>query len=218
MLISHTELVEEVVGKGYIEGVQPENINGSSIDIVLGDKILVEEIPEGRCPNCQSNANPFPDETKFHILHPWACHCGFLGKIVDFIEPVDFAKKQPLRMKEVDITDGFLLMPGQACLAHSVEKFHLPMHITAEYRLKSSQARVFLEHLHAGWCDPGWHGSVLTLEFVNLARFHPLILRAGDKCGQATFYKHDPVPEENSYAVKGQYNGDESVSQSKGAK
>ena len=76
---------------------------------------------------------------------------------------VSLRKRQPLRMNEVDITDSFIsLMPGMFALAQSEQVFHLPAHISCEYKLKSSMARIGLEHLNAGWCDAGWNGSVLT--------------------------------------------------------
>ena len=73
-------------------------------------------------------------------------------------------------------------------------------------------ARIGLEHLNAGWCDAGWTGSVLTLEFRNLTTFHEIELIYGDKIGQMVFFKHDPVEMDNSYAVKGRYNGLATVS------
>jgi deoxycytidine triphosphate deaminase len=120
-------------------------------------------------------------------------------------------------MQEIDISEEpFMLDPKRVCLAHSVELFYLPLDITAEYRLKSSLARAFLEHLTAVWCDPGWHGSSLTLELSNMTEFHRIPLSFGMKCGQVSFRRHAPVPEEKSYRLRGKYNETLSVSQSKG--
>lgn len=223
MLLSYNRLCQ-LVDDGVIQNVNPENINGSSIDIVMGNKILIEKFPECRCPVCGARGlttdpvKSFKEQRWHSKMTCFDTDCGYSGTLIDFVEPVDFAKKQPLSMQEIDITEGYIMYPGESVLAHSVEVFNLPHHITAEYRLKSSMARVFLEHLHAGWCDPGWHGSVLTLEFSNMSRFHPLILRAGEKCGQVMFYEHEEVPAERSYTYRGQYNGDTSVSGSKGVK
>jgi deoxycytidine triphosphate deaminase len=73
-------------------------------------------------------------------------------------------------------------------------------------------ARIGLEHLHAGHCDPGWNGSVLTLELVNLTQFHSIRIRPGDAIGQMIFYKVEEVSKEQSYSTVGRYNGDKSVS------
>jgi len=105
----------------------------------------------------------------------------------------------------------YMLKPTEFILAHSFEVFHLPDNISAEYKLKSSMARIGLEHLNAGWCDAGWNGSVLTLELKNMTRSHAIGLNYGDKIGQIVFFKHTPVPEDKSYAVRGRYNGDKTV-------
>lgn len=127
---------------------------------------------------------------------------------------VYLGSRQPLTMYKVDLDnfkDGYALQPGQFILASSEEVFNLPNHISAEYKLKSSMARVGLEHLNAGWCDAGWHGSVLTLELKNMTSVHQIIIKRGDKIGQMVFFKHDPVGLSLSYAVKGSYNNDKEV-------
>ena len=107
---------------------------------------------------------------------------------------------------------GIVLEPGEFILAHSVEKFYLPNNISAEYKLKSSMARIGLEHMNAGWCDAGWNDSVLTLEFKNMSRRHSILLRPGDAIGQLVFFQHEPVEDSASYATRGRYNKDKTVS------
>lgn len=99
------------------------------------------------------------------------------------------------------------MVPMSGVLAHTMEKFHLPDNIVAEYYLNSSLARNHLEHLHAGHCDPGFNNATLTLEFVNLNRFHTLRLRPGMRCGQVLLYRVEEVPKDRSYSVLGNYNG-----------
>jgi deoxycytidine triphosphate deaminase len=72
--------------------------------------------------------------------------------------------------------------------------------------------RIGLDHANAGWADPGWTGSVLTLELKNLTQETPIRLRPGDPIGQMVFFSCTSVPEDKSYAVRGRYNGDTSVS------
>lgn len=125
---------------------------------------------------------------------------------------VSLRERTRLNMGTFKIPDeGVLLHPGHFILAHSVQKFYLPPDLSAEYKLKSSMARIGLEHLNAGWCDAGWNDSCLTLELVNVSRFHSIRLHAGDRIGQMVFFMHEPVPEHASYATKGRYNGDHSV-------
>ena len=118
-------------------------------------------------------------------------------------------RKQPLFTEKRMLP--YTLLPGDFILAASVEIFNLPNNISAEYKLKSSMARIGLEHLNAGWCDAGWHGSCLTLELKNMTKHHAIELNYKDPIGQIVFFKHTPVPDDKSYAVRGRYNGDTSV-------
>jgi dCTP deaminase len=81
--------------------------------------------------------------------------------------------------------------------------------------LKSSRAREGLEHLMAGYCDPGWHGSVLTLELHNSRQLWPQLLWPGMKIGQMVFHRMSDLPL-RSYAQTGRYNGHATVHASKG--
>jgi dCTP deaminase len=104
----------------------------------------------------------------------------------------------------------YLLLPGEFCLAETVEEFCLPDDISAQFVLKSSRAREGLNHLLAGWCDPGWHGSKLTLEFKNERKHHPIELYPGMKVGQIVFHLMSNVPAK-SYAQTGHYNNHKTV-------
>jgi dCTP deaminase len=108
-----------------------------------------------------------------------------------------------------------VLNPGEFCLAQTQQVFNLPNDIAAIYVLKSSMARSGLNHLNAGYCDPGWNGSVLTLELVNHLHHHRWLIREGDPIGQMYFHRVTPVPADRSYAVRGRYNGDTAVSRIK---
>lgn len=110
---------------------------------------------------------------------------------------------------------GYTLRPGEFVLACSEQIFRIPNNIACEYKLKSSMARIGLNHALAGWCDPGWNGSVLTLELMNVTRHHSIVIRPGDRIGQMIFFNVRPVPPSASYEGKGRYNGDKSVSGAK---
>ena len=131
---------------------------------------------------------------------------------------VDLADKQVPAMREIDLVKAgyYDLAPGEFCLASSMESFYMPNDVAAVYKLKSSLARAGLNHALAGWADPGWNGSVLTLELSNGLRYHSLRLRPGMRIGQMVFWRGEEVPEHASYAVRGQYNGDVTVQASKG--
>ena len=131
--------------------------------------------------------------------------------------PVRLKDKEAPRMRQHDLVEGpYLLKPNEFVLAQTFETFNLPHDVSAEFKLKSSTARSGLTNALATWCDPGWHGSVLTLELKNYCQDHPLVLEAGLKVGQVIFYRSLPVPLERSYATRGQYNGDRTAQPSKG--
>ena len=132
---------------------------------------------------------------------------------------VDLARKEVPHMIPSEIgAGGFLLRPGEFCLAQTAERFNLPNDIGAEFRLKSGCARSGLDQALAVWCDPGWHGSVLTLELRNNLRSHALQLRRGMKIGQMVFWRGGLVPPHASYATRGQYNQDVVAQPSKGVR
>jgi dCTP deaminase len=143
---------------------------------------------------------------------------GILVERYQLTDPVvKLYDKQTPDMIAMDLTqEGFFLRPGQFILASTRETFNLPNNIAAEFKLKSSIARGGLNHLLAGYADPGWHGARLTLELKNNLQFHTLHLIPGMKIGQMIFYRVTPVPDESSYAVKGRYNQTTTVTGSKG--
>lgn len=98
-------------------------------------------------------------------------------------------------------------------LVDSLETFNLPDHITAQFKLKSSRAREGFSHPIAGFCDPGWHDSKLTMELFNVHPW-PIELYPGKRIGQIVFDWCNPP--KRSYAETGRYNGDRTVSASKG--
>lgn len=99
----------------------------------------------------------------------------------------------------------YMLKPGQFVLAETVEVFNLPTHIAAQFMLKSSRARSGLEHLMAGYCDPGWHGSALTMELHNSRQLHPIPLWPGMRIGQMVFHRMSAKPLK-PYDQTGRYN------------
>lgn len=129
---------------------------------------------------------------------------------------IDLAAKEPLPMRAVEIgDDGYVLRPGHFILAHSVEVFNLSDSVATSVYLKSSIARAGLNHLMAGWADPGFNGSVLTLEFHNVTPY-ALRLRRGMPIVQVVVWGCNVVPADRSYRTVGRYNGDMSVQASRG--
>lgn len=109
----------------------------------------------------------------------------------------------------------YLLVPGQFVLAETLETFNLPDWLCVEFKLKSSRAREGADHALAGFGDPGWHGSRLTMELKNNRQLHPIPLWPNMLIGQMVFRKMDAVPL-RSYALTGRYNNDQAVQASRG--
>ena len=136
----------------------------------------------------------------------------------DTFEDVDLIEKENIETVERNISDScYFLNPGEFILASTAEWFNLPDDIAALYVCKSSMARNGLNHLNAGFADPTWYGSKLTLELHNVTKRKTMILRPGMSIGQMLFFRcSGSVPEHVSYAKVGQYNNQQSVTASKG--
>jgi dCTP deaminase len=162
--------IAELCEQGMITPFDPVLLNPASLDVRLGDTILIE--------SCQGR------------------------QMVPY----------PLERHSED--DPFRLVPGQFALAETIETFHVPDDIVAQFVLKSSRAREGLEHLLAGFIDPGFHGSVLTLELHNSRQLHPVDLWPGMRIGQIVFQRVERP--RRSYRETGRYNGDVTVQESRG--
>ena len=86
--------------------------------------------------------------------------------------------------------DSFVIHPGEFCLGRTLEWVELPHDIVARIEGKSSLGRLgLIVHATAGFCDPGWKGT-LTLELNNLTRV-PIVLAPGLKIAQLSFMTLD---------------------------
>lgn len=186
-LLSYTELCE-LIERGVIEAPMC-NVNPASIEVTLGDYIMVEKKP--------------------------AWYQQFVNLIFGD-NAIRLYQKESINLERKYIGNGYVLKPGEFILASTVETFNLPNDIVAEYICKSSMCRNGLNHLLAGYADPGFHNSKLTLELKNESRYHDLMIMPTQKIGQLKMYRVNDVPEDKSYAVTGQYNNQDCVQESKG--
>jgi len=142
------------------------------------------------------------------LINPASLDLRLGGTIM--IESAEDLNMRPLSIADRTADDPYWLRPGQFILAETIERFNMPEDVAGLFFLKSSRAREGYEHSHAGYADPGWHGSVLTLELKNARQILPLPLYPGLKIGQVVFIRMSAMPE-LSYAVTGHYNGHDSV-------
>lgn len=129
-----------------------------------------------------------------------------LGNMI-MLESVESHKMIPLDISRYTKDHPYELVPGQFILADTIEIFNMPESIAGLFFLKSSRAREGYENLHAGYADPGWNGSTLTLELKNARQLQSLPIWPGLKIGQMVFFRMS-APPHNSYAVVGHYNAD----------
>jgi len=97
---------------------------------------------------------------------------------------------------KLDIThfceeNPWIMDPGQFLLVAMSEHVIVPHGLSSLFLLKSTQARKGMQHMFAGWIDPGWDG-VLTMELKNVNQFTPLPLWPGMPVGQL-IYLDTPV-------------------------
>lgn len=136
----------------------------------------------------------------------------------DPLPPVDLAKKQSIHWLEKTLADDecFELKPGAFVLGQTVEVFNLPDYIAGEFRLRSSMARNGLDQALAVWLDPGFKGSVLTIELRNNSQNQSVLLTPGMRVGQMIFYLCYPAPHSRSYSSIGRYNDSKTTTASRG--
>lgn len=152
---------------------------------------------------------PFDEE----LLNP-ASYDVTLGSYI-MIEMPETPEMLRISMEGHTADNPYPIHPGEFFLAETREIFNLPNHVGAQFVLKSSRAREGFDHAEAGWCDPGWYGSRLTMELCNQRRCHTLGIWPGMKIGQMKFLLVSGSVEK-SYAKTGRYNADLGVTASKG--
>jgi dCTP deaminase len=107
-------------------------------------------------------------------------------------EAIDLRDPPTNLTEEVKVEEGepFLIHPGEFCLGRTAEWVELPDDIVARIEGKSSLGRLgLIVHATAGFCDPGWRGT-LTLELNNLTRI-PIKLYPGILIAQLSFMTLD---------------------------
>ena len=169
MILCDTE-IHDLIQHGMVQHHQPELVNPASLDLRLGNLIMLES--------------------------------------------VESHQMIPLPINSYTAEHPYQLVPGQFILAQTVETFSMPEDIAGLFFLKSSRAREGYENLHAGYADPGWHGSALTLELKNARQLQPLPIYPGLKIGQMVFFRMSQRPT-LSYATVGHYNNDKLTTSSK---
>src|SRR5665213_2290993 len=154
---------------------------------VLSDGTIVQMVSEGRIkvePWDPGLVQPASVDLRlgdsFRVFH------NHRASAIDLRDPPDNLTE------EVVVPDGesFVIHPGEFCLGRTLEWVELPDDIVARIEGKSSLGRLgLIVHATAGFCDPGWKGT-LTLELNNLTRI-PIKLYPGLEIAQLSFMTLD---------------------------
>lgn len=188
MIVSGADL-RTMCREGVLTNVADKLFNGGSIDIECGRYYIKE------------------------------AKISFLRRILIRLGLAKYPEKSLLdktngRVMEIPAS-GIVLKPGESILLESRQMFNLPegsedsesKPIFAEYKLKSTMARNFVDAYNAGWCDAGWNNARLTIELRNCNRWHSIRITEGMRIGQMIFMRGTrAVDKELSYRTKGRYN------------
>ena|SRR5688572_2992867 len=154
---------------------------------VLSDGTIVRLINEGRIgidPWDPSQVQPASLDLRlgdsFRVFH------NHRASVIDLRDPPEGLTEEV----RIGPDEPFVIHPGEFCLGRTLERVELPDDIVARIEGRSSLGRLgLIVHATAGFCDPGWRGT-LTLEFNNLTRV-PIRLYAGLPIAQLSFMTLD---------------------------
>lgn len=183
---SNTE-IEEAIKKGHIvfHPFQPEHINGSSVDVTLGEYYYRTD----RRSESQTY-NPF-DEAEV------TRYFGEPQKAISHKEWCERSGQQPF--KNIPLKhDVIVLEPGERILAHTHEFIGIKPPGTTSMQSRSTWGRNGVAVcFDAGWGDPGYINR-WTMEIYNLNQRHSVVLPVGERIAQIVFQHTGDVSGEYS--------------------
>jgi len=162
-------------------------VNDAPATSVLSDGTIMRLVHEGRIkvdPWDESMVQPASVDLRlgdsFRVFH------NYRVTSIDLRDPPRNLTEQV----KVPPEEPFVIHPGEFALGATLERVELPDHIVARVEGKSSLGRLgLIVHATAGFCDPGWKGT-LTLELANLTRV-PIMLYSGLAIAQLSFMALD---------------------------
>lgn len=121
---------------------------------------------------------------------------------------VDLTMKETpslVKMKKSD-EGKYYIFPNMFFLASTQGVCNFPNWLSAIVELRSSTGRIAINHMKAGWIDPGFSSANITLEFKNESP-HTYLISSNCCFIQLCFHKSYPVSKKYDYRTKGSYNG-----------
>lgn len=195
MLLSINPIQDEMrKGNIVILPFQEENLGSASYDLTLG-RWFYRETPALPGRNIYNMYDPD------HVNRVWR-HAE------QAITHADWLKCHPDQppLKNIGLDEELIwLAPGETILAHTNEFIGGRYEITTMMKARSSLGRNFITVCRcAGWGDVGYINR-WTMEITNNSRYYHIPLVVGRRVAQLTFFKVDPVSQEDSYVAKGKY-------------
>ncbi|MDO8335678.1 MAG: deoxycytidine triphosphate deaminase [Candidatus Saccharibacteria bacterium] len=188
-VLSNKEIMRHYeTGNVIIDPLIPENVNGSSVDVTLGEHFYATDPNDDRYPKL---FNPYDQEDvdryfRYFQAQPFAEH----EKMRKVFGPREL-EGIPKDAKVV------ILRPGERVLAHTQEFIGIKEGTTSMHA-KSSMGRIGVAVCYdAGWGDPGYW-SRWTSEIQNTNEHEHIVLVVGAPFAQIAFHETGPVESEYS--------------------
>lgn len=191
---SNTEILD-AINNGHIvvHPFAPEHVNGSSIDITIGEWYYRTDRRDNNLvynPCDETEVKTYFGEPQTAITHgEWLEQSG----------------SQQLTNIPLD-HQIIVLEPGERILAHTIEFIGIKPPGTSGMQARSTWGRNGLAVcFDAGWGDPGYINR-WTMEVLNLNQRHSIVVPVGERIAQMVFYHTGPVSGEYSN-LSGKYQG-----------
>ena len=151
-MIWHDEWIAKWAKSGGITPFDEALVNPASIDLRMSEFVAYPVVP----------VNGWNDPKQAVRYGDKAAMANVWGKVQEF--------------------DELVLMPGEAVLMASMETITIPDDACGLLFSKSTFGRCLIEHAHAGYFDPGFHGTA-TFEFFHVGK-RPIVFKPGDRVVQ----------------------------------
>lgn len=185
--------IKKAISDGHIifHPYIPEHINGTSIDVTLGEWYFKTD---------QKTAIPIYNPYDEHAVHQ------YFGEVHQAVPHRQWCEKHgyaPLANIPPD-HPIIVLAPGERILAHTHEFIGIKAPGTTSMQARSSTGRNGIAVcFDAGWGDPGYINR-WTMEVYNLNTKHSVVLPVGERIAQLVFFHTGEV--ESEYAnISGKY-------------
>lgn len=184
---SNSEILQaRIDGSIVIDPFTPENVNGSSVDVRLGEYFYTIRDKNELKP---ALFNPYdPEHVEHHFEGPHK------AKTVE--ELIGSLAIRNLKNLELS-SRAIFLQPGQRILGHTEEFIGIKPPGTTSMQARSTVGRLGVNVCQdAGWGDPGYINR-WTMEIYNNNSLDPIILAVGTRIAQLVFF--------HTGAVRGEY-------------